>query len=320
MADFTTDDLFAFNNVLGSLADVVALAMSESLNQMVTCDPPTIRTSGVEELMGQSGNCLKTSFSLQPLSPDIIQITFPEHDAGIFASILTGGETNTPISPLLDEHMAALANAMNGVGQGIANAIGNVLNETLTLKDCATTAGQMTLPPSFATEETAVIVELPYSIEGVIDGTTHLYFTPSLAQLIAPAQSANDMPSPADAFDMNEAFGGGGLSNPSPAFEPFSPQPSAMEGMPRGIEMVMDIPLEVTVELGQVKMPIRDVLSLSSGSIVELDRVAGEPVDLLVNGKLLARGEVVVIDDNFGIRITEIVSPADRIANLGVRR
>ena len=86
------------------------------------------------------------------------------------------------------------------------------------------------------------------------------------------------------------------------------------------MELIMDIPLDVTVELGRVRMLIKDVLELSSGSIVELDRVAGEPVDLLVNGRLVAKGEVVVIEDNFGIRITEIVSPADRVSGLGRNR
>ena len=90
--------------------------------------------------------------------------------------------------------------------------------------------------------------------------------------------------------------------------------------LPRGIELILDIPLDVTVELGRVRMLIKDVLELTSGSIIELDRVAGEPVDLLVNGRLIAKGEVVVIEDNFGIRITEIISPADRVAGLGKGR
>jgi flagellar motor switch protein FliN/FliY len=88
-------------------------------------------------------------------------------------------------------------------------------------------------------------------------------------------------------------------------------------GLPEGIDaqnldIVMDIPLEVSVELGRKRMSIRDILDLGSGSIVELDKIAGEPVDLLVNGRLVARGEVVVIEDNFGVRITEIVSGPSR--------
>jgi flagellar motor switch protein FliN/FliY len=75
---------------------------------------------------------------------------------------------------------------------------------------------------------------------------------------------------------------------------------------------VQDIPLEITVELGRTKLLITDILELGSGSIIELEKVAGEPVDLLANGLLVARGEVVVIEDNFGVRITEIITNADR--------
>ncbi len=82
------------------------------------------------------------------------------------------------------------------------------------------------------------------------------------------------------------------------------------------IELIMDVPLEVTVELGQTKKKIQEILELSPGSIIELDKVAGEPVDIKVNGKLIAKGEVVVIDENFGIRITEIISPVERINKL----
>lgn len=80
--------------------------------------------------------------------------------------------------------------------------------------------------------------------------------------------------------------------------------------------LLMDIPLKVTVELGRTQKQIKDILELSQGSIVELDKLAGEPVDILVNNKLIAKGEVVVIDENFGVRVTDIVSQWDRIQNL----
>lgn len=78
----------------------------------------------------------------------------------------------------------------------------------------------------------------------------------------------------------------------------------------------MDIPLKVTVELGRTKKQIKDILDLSPGSILELDKLAGEPVDILVNNKLIAKGEVVVIDENFGVRVTDILSQWDRIQKL----
>ncbi|HEY66273.1 MAG TPA: flagellar motor switch protein FliN [Caldilineae bacterium] len=82
------------------------------------------------------------------------------------------------------------------------------------------------------------------------------------------------------------------------------------------LELLLDVPLRVTVELGRAEMSIREVLTLTPGSVVELSKVAGEPVDILVNGKLIARGEVVVIDDMFGVRVTDIIPPAARVHSL----
>lgn len=88
------------------------------------------------------------------------------------------------------------------------------------------------------------------------------------------------------------------------------------QALPSNIDMIMDIPLQVTVELGRTKMKIKEILDLGGGSIVELDRLAGEPVDIRVNGKMIAKGEVVVIDESFGVRITDIISKMERINNV----
>lgn len=81
---------------------------------------------------------------------------------------------------------------------------------------------------------------------------------------------------------------------------------------PASMNRVRDIPLDVSVELGRTRLLIRDILDLGAGSIIELDKLAGEPVDLFANGLLVARGEVIVIDDNFGVRVTEIITAAER--------
>jgi len=85
---------------------------------------------------------------------------------------------------------------------------------------------------------------------------------------------------------------------------------------PRSYDMLLDVKLPVSIELGRTTMTINDILALGGGSVVELDKLAGEPVDLLVNDKIIARGEVVVVDENFGIRITSLISPQDRIKSL----
>ncbi|MER1990017.1 MAG: flagellar motor switch protein FliN, partial [Solibacillus isronensis] len=92
--------------------------------------------------------------------------------------------------------------------------------------------------------------------------------------------------------------------------------PSITQAEARNLNMLLDIPLQVTVELGRTKRSVKEILELSSGSIIELDKLAGEPVDILVNSRLIAKGEVVVIDENFGVRITDILSQADRLNNI----
>ena len=81
-------------------------------------------------------------------------------------------------------------------------------------------------------------------------------------------------------------------------------------------DMILDIPVQITVELGRTKLSIRNLLQLAHGSVVELDGLAGEPMDVLVNGTLIAQGEVVVVNDKFGIRLTDIISPAERMRKI----
>lgn len=102
---------------------------------------------------------------------------------------------------------------------------------------------------------------------------------------------------------------GGVLSGDAP--RPFSSSQS--EAPIQDISMVLDIPVQLSVELGRTKVPIKHILQLGQGSVVELDALAGEPMDVLVNGYLIAQGEVVVVNDKFGIRLTDVVTPSERL-------
>lgn len=109
----------------------------------------------------------------------------------------------------------------------------------------------------------------------------------------APAQSAQ----PADIFP---SFGG----------------PAGNSGIMNELDMILDIPVQITVELGRTKITIKNLLQLAHGSVVELDAMAGEPMDVLVNGTLIAQGEVVVVNDKFGIRLTDIITPSERMRKI----
>jgi flagellar motor switch protein FliN/FliY len=108
----------------------------------------------------------------------------------------------------------------------------------------------------------------------------------------------------------------GGSTAPQPAaFPPL--QNVEASGAPKNIEFLLDIPMNVSVYIGSAKMAIRDLLQLAQGSVIELDKLAGEPMDVMVNNKLVARGEVVVVNEKFGIRLTDVVSTAERVQQLG---
>ena len=124
--------------------------------------------------------------------------------------------------------------------------------------------------------------------EGKTAGTEVASEVTSAPETVAPATFAN--------FTPTGGTGAGGAGN--------------------DINMILDIPVQLTVELGRTKIPIKHILQLAQGSVVELDALAGEPMDVLVNGYLIAQGEVVVVNDKFGIRLTDIVTPSERLRRL----
>jgi flagellar motor switch protein FliN/FliY len=179
------------------------------------------------------------------------------------------------------------------VSQDLVDALANTpmgnldLGQALrpALEAAATTLGPVVVDPGELLEPAAAMLALtgnggllvPLTGDGAIQAAVGLAVA---AQVEAPAP---------------ESAAAGGPKDSRPAFD-----------------LLHDVEMEVTAELGRTRMSVRELLSLTPGAVIELDRAAGGPADLLVNGRLIARGEVVVIDENFGIRITEIVGPSDR--------
>lgn len=122
----------------------------------------------------------------------------------------------------------------------------------------------------------------------------------------AMAEQAEAAEPPAEATQPAAAV----FSNITPDTTGLSPEAT------KNLELVMDIPIQLTVELGRTKMPIRNLLQLAQGSVVELHELAGEPLDVFVNGCLVAQGEVVVVNEKFGIRLTDIITPSERLKKL----
>ncbi|MFK8137636.1 MAG: flagellar motor switch protein FliN [Bdellovibrionales bacterium] len=129
----------------------------------------------------------------------------------------------------------------------------------------------------------------------------------------ALAASMEDDDTQDEAVGGGDAGGGSGGGGATPANDGLSDQ----ERHDRNLDLIMDIPLKVSVELGRTKMLVTDLLNLGQGSVIELNKLAGEALEILVNDKLVARGEAVVVNEKFGVRLTDIISPQERVQQLG---
>ncbi len=157
------------------------------------------------------------------------------------------------------------------------------------------------------------------SMADLMSDITALQSGAAAAEMASPTMSGSS--SYSEFAEGGGTIGGGRRPEPGVTVRPvqfssFDHQPHVYGEENKNLELVMDVTLNLTVELGKTELSIKEVLELTRGSVIELARIAGEPVDLMANGKLIAKGEVVVIEDNFGLRITSIVSPADRLRGL----
>ena len=235
---------------------------------------------------------------------------------------------------LNDMALEALKEALSTITGVALTTIGNKIGATIMPspgESEKTTADRVSLPPSGVVE-----VVYPITVEGENSHTIYEFYDVDLAKAITsklePTPSAGVQ---APAADMDFGVGSDIMGQEGPAASGFNTQMMGQGGGPNvqqvqfpnltpstggqdtgNISLLMDVYMEMTVELGRTKKPIREILGMGEGTIIELDKLAGEPVDILVNHKLIATGEVVVIDENFGVRVTEIVSPTERMKDI----
>lgn len=155
-------------------------------------------------------------------------------------------------------------------------------------------------------------LELPESVDDVGGGTGEAAIEDEWAAAVAEQRAAEA----GHAGDDDEvAFEPPSVSSAQSMFKPLT-DTAGGTGRSGELDMLLDIPVKLTVELGRTKIPIRNILQLAQGSVIELDELAGEPMDVLVNGCLIAQGEVVVVNEKFGVRLTDIITPSERLKRL----
>ncbi len=135
-----------------------------------------------------------------------------------------------------------------------------------------------------------------------------------MSEQITDTQGASDQDAAASATENANAQGGDDYERAE--FQDLDKKSDAMSTAESNLEVILDIPVTLSMEVGRTEVPIQDLLALNRGSVVELDRIAGEPMDVLINGTLIAHGEVVVVNEKFGIRLTDVISPAERVKKL----
>ena len=336
----------ALQEMLRGVTESQGSNLSILTGKTVTIGDPNVRVRPVSEVLGgQPDDIVDVRVDLTDGLQGEHSYIVPATIAGTIAGLMmgqAGGE--------LDEaSLSAVAEAISQITGTAATAIGNSVGRMVKTAppDLHRTRRQQARVPQ---GDVCVTVDYPISIEGFPAATLTEVFALSLASEIVslagtaeaqPAAAAfgSSAPAPgrpaaraaaraapqADAGGFQQTFGQafGGAAQ-GPAMAPPNVQPiqfANLQGTPAtgeqgNIGLLMDVYMEMTVELGRTRKRIKDILGIGEGTIIELDKLAGEPVVILVNHKLIAKGEVVVIDENFGVRVTEIVSQMDRMNEL----
>ncbi len=221
-----------------------------------------------------------------------------------FAAKLAQGMTGaTGPATFQPDHLDAMNELGNQIMGAFATALGTRFEITLSSAPAKAENFNPSAPPFDLSG--GAMADFEIRVEGTALGKLRLLFSQPLVMAFTdPTETEGDMPAAPH-------FGAAML--PAASVDTSLTMP---EGATPNVELLLDVPLNITIELGRTRLSIRRILELGPGSIIELDRLAGEPVDLLVNDKVVARGEVVVVDEYFGIRILSLISPAERIQQL----
>ena len=279
-------------------------------------------------------------------------LAMKESDAAIIADLMMGNDGSNPPVGMNELYMSAVAEAMNQMMGATATSLSSIFKSRVDLAPpkvrLIDLAGNDNITDSVTGSEDLVRIAFRMVVEGLIDSEIMLILPLKIARDMVDGLLHSSAPAPAPQ-PAKPSVPSAPVMQQSAAAPPVQqqayipPQPAPQRGpspvVPEqnvivqpaqfaplkqnimsvsdsNIGMIMDVPLQVTVELGRTRKLIREILELAPGSVVELDKLAGEPVDILVNGKIVAKGEVVVIDENFGVRITGIVSMQERASTL----
>ena len=286
----------------GEMIGTFLAATAKSENQ----DPVPQTSEGVADLIG--GSVALAKFSHKGPLHGASALVFRQVDAAKIGGTMVGDPAATEFSDMAADAFKEVVNTVLGnLNTALSAKAGGSVSVSSLVVDTAEAEAD-SFSSALGGDDQLLLV--PYNLVVGDDLNTECWqlFSMELARSLDALAAPAPAPEPPPAQTLKAA---------PVEFESLTDEPPT--AAPPNLDLIMDIGLEVRVELGRTHMKIKDVLNLGGGSVVELDKLAGEPVDLLVNDVIFAKGEVVVIDENFGVRITDILSLDDRIKTLGER-
>ncbi|MBT9150636.1 MAG: Flagellar motor switch protein FliN [candidate division WS2 bacterium] len=340
---FMPEEIDAIGEIANISMGTAATALHTMISKKVTITTPEVSVTTLRDVSKQYPMpfvAVEVAYTNGLKGSNLLIIN--EKDVKIITDLMMGGDGTSTFSELTEMHLSAIGEAMNQMIGSSCTSMSSMFNKSINISPPLAyriILAEDVKNANFRLDEKIVKICFKMEVLGLIDSFIMQFipvrFAKEMIEELLGQQNSNEVQSNkaqhVTGSDKVSSFGEmeNGLRNPNPKPEvqkQINVQPVAFkefeEKLPplqtkENIDLILDVPLQISVELGKVRKLIRDILELNLGSIIELDKMAGEPVDILVNGKMIAKGEVVVIEDSFGVRITDILSPEKRVMKLG---
>jgi len=275
------------------------------------------------------GSTLSLTLSLVSGLEGDMYLIIDKKVVGVLVDLMMMGDGSAPYS---DDAKDAISELFNQVMGAFSTALGGEMGESVSAGNVAVSEFSFASPPFDPASADMGVAK--FTVAGLVNSYIVVLIPNAFGDDIVASKVSKSSPAMADlnvGISQSEMdaltnmsmsnFGGDGGGGGSFGMQQFAPPPppprqSTYDGPKENIDLLLDVELDINIELGKSELSIKRILELAPGSIVELDKMAGEPVDLIVNNKVVARGEVVVVDENFGIRIVSLVSAEDRVKSL----
>lgn len=326
-------------DLLGEIGNIcmgsAATTLSIIINQPVSITTPRVKLTSLKELREAfevPNIAIEVKFTKGLGGANLLVLRVP--DAGKIADLMMGGQGIYDGSELNEIQMSAVAEAMNQMIGTAATSMATMFNQEVNISPPTALlwdSRAKKLSDTIGDNDRIVQVSFRLTIGTIIDSEIMQLLPLKTARGIIEAMTAGFKETPAPSVEntgKNSSTKQEVQTRNEPAEERVEEVPvhkaqfmpleqKVADTRPRNIDLILDVPIEVSVILGKTKKTIKEVLELANGSLIELDKLVEEPVEILVNGKMVAQGEVVVVNENFGVRITNIVSNVERVKRLG---